>query len=85
MARDLVIRRLVCPARVRSSSLLLDAGVGTARVVFVGTIINAAVLWCVGGSLDDEDSIKLVMDVPLLSSDEAGGVKDEGTAIKPLT
>lgn len=51
----------------------------------MGNIISAAVLWCVGGSLDDEDNIKLVTDVPLLSSDEAGGVKVEVRAIKPVT
>ena len=50
----------------------------------MGTIIRAAV-WCVAGSFDDEDNIKLVIDVSLLSSDEAGGVKDEGIAIKPRT
>ena len=52
--------------------------------VVVGTNMRAAVLWCVGGSLDEDDITRLLNDVPL-SSDEAGGVKVAGMAINPDT
>ena len=82
LARARCTRR-TCLACGCSSSLLLDALVVTISVD-AGTIINAAALWCTGGSLDEDDMTRLVIDVPL-SSDEAGGVKVEGIAIKPLT
>ena len=68
---------------VLSSSLLLEmCGCGEC-----GTIIKAASWGAVGSFEVEDDTIKLVSteDEPAPLSDEAGGVRVDGTSTKPAT